>query len=314
MNEKTIAAISLSNRDFPSFEAKLAEAVTWIEHAAGNGAQLAVLPEEINLYRGDGPNNPLALSVSDAAVDDWQRAVAPLFDAAVRCKIAVTAPLLVRENGRLSNSFFLISRRGEVLGRYDKMRPTPGEIEMGVRPGAPSRLMEWEGFRVGGAICFDTLFLDVFRCQAEMGADLFLVPSLWSGGSQLNYYALVFSAPVVLAYPAWSRIIDITGREVAAGGYRNETLRFGFGSPVVMATINFDRVALCADINQERIVDVERKYGAKVRILFDQQNGLFHMESRSPDFTVSDVMKEFELIPCRKYLSDSERMILQHRP
>jgi predicted amidohydrolase len=314
MNEKTIAAISLSNRDFPSFEAKLAEAATWIEHAAGSGAQLAVLPEEINNYRGDGPGNPLALSLAEMAVDDWRRAIAPLFDVAVRCRIAVTAPLLVRENGSLSNSFFMISRQGEVLGRYDKMRPAPGEFEGGVRPGSLPRLIEWEGLRIGGAICFDTLFPDVFRCQAEMGADLFLVPSLWPGGSYLNYYALVFSTPIVLAYPAWSRIIDITGREVAAGGYRNETLRFGFGAPVVMATLNFDRVSLYGNINQERIVEVERRYGAKVRVLFDQQNCMFYLESRSPDLTVTDVMKEFELVPCRKYLSDFERAIRSQRP
>jgi hypothetical protein len=61
-------------------------------------------------------------------------------------------------------------------------------------------------------------------------------------------------------------------------------------------------------------VDVERKYGAKVRVLFDQQNCMFYLESRSPDLTVSDVMKEFGLVPCRKYLNDFERAIRSHRP
>jgi len=84
MNEKTIAAIALSNRDFDSFADKVAEAAMWVEHAANNGAQLVLLPEVINNYRGDGPGNDRALTAKEMALDDWQSDTAPLFEVARR--------------------------------------------------------------------------------------------------------------------------------------------------------------------------------------------------------------------------------------
>lgn len=301
MNEKTIAAVSLSNRDFPSLEAKVAEAARWVEAAARSGADLVVLPETINYFRGDGPDNKNQMTIGEAALDDWKSATKPLFDVARACSVAVTIPVLTREDGHYANSFFLISKTGSVLGRYQKIRPAPGELTAGVRPGRFS-LIEWEGLKVGGAICFDCYFPEVFQQQAEAGADLFLMPSLTPGGDLLNFYALHFSTPVIVAYPAWSRIIDVDGKELAAGGYRNETLRFGFGSPVIMATINFDRVVLHVDINQSRIADIERTYGKKVHVRFDQPNTIFILESRSQDVTVREIVKKFHLVPRRTYL------------
>ena len=98
-----------------------------------------------------------------------------------------------------------------------------------------------------------------------------------------------------------------TGKEVAEGGYRHETLRFGFGAPVYTATINFDRVALYGNHNQEKMVEVQQSYGSKVRVQFDQQNGLFFLESRSSDLTVKDVMRKFDLISARDYFAQFER-------
>jgi predicted amidohydrolase len=302
MKQKTIAAIALSNRDFPTFAAKLAEAVHWVEFAAKQGAELAVLPETINLWRGDGPGNPNALTYAEAALDDWQKQTAPLIEAARRLKIGVTVPVVVREGRSLWNSCFFISRTGKVVGRYDKINPTISELEQGVLPGK-AKLIEWEGLRVGGAICFDTEFQEIFEQQAALGAQLFVVPSLSPGGRPLNHYASRYGTPLVIAYPAWSRILNYDGTELAAGGYRWETLRFGFGAPVLVATINFDYVVLHADGNQEKMVDVQRKYGHQVRLRFDQDNTLFYVESLAADLTVADVVKEFSLVPIREYFT-----------
>jgi predicted amidohydrolase len=186
MNLKTISVVALSNRDFPSFAAKVKEAADWVALAAGQGADLVVLPEAINLYKGDGPGNPNAISYEDAALDDWKRETAPLFDAATRHRVAVTIPILIREGDHLSNCFFLIDKSGRVAGRYTKICPTQSELDVGVRPGEPG-VIEWEGLKVGGGICFDTNFPGGFESQIRLGAQLFLVPSLWPGGSYLNF-------------------------------------------------------------------------------------------------------------------------------
>jgi predicted amidohydrolase len=300
MDERTLAAIALSNRDFPSFEAKLREAAEWVELAARAGAALAVLPEALNLYKGDGAGNPNRPTYDEVALDHWETDCALLIETARRVKISVTIPVFRRLGDALVNCFFLVGKDGSVLGEYRKRCPTPAEMDRNVLP-QRTQLIEWDGLKVGGAICFDTLFPEVFRDQAGEGADLFLVPSYWPGGSNLDFYALEYSRPILLAYPAWSRIIDIDGSEIAAGGYRWETLRFGFGSPVVLATINFDRGVFFGNINQQRIVDVQRAYGERVRVRFDQRNVLFVIESRAAELTIAEIVREFGLIERREY-------------
>ena len=299
MNEKTIAAIALSNRDYPSFEAKLQEAAQWVELAAAQGADLAVLPETLNSYQGNGG---AYVSLDDVALDDWQGSTQILLETAVRCRIAMTVPVLVRDKGRLANRFYLFSKQGEVLGHYQKRNPAPGEREASMEAGREP-LIQWEGLNVGGAICFDIYYQSVFQQQAQAGADLFLIPSLTPAGDVLNYYALLYGKPMVLAYPAWSRIIDRDGKELAAGGQRWETLRFGFGSPVVTAIVNFDAVTLYADANQEKIVDVQRHYGKRVRVRFDQPNCLFYLESRSADLSIGQIMQQFGLVSRQDYFA-----------
>lgn len=307
MNIRRISTIALSNRDFASFEDKLVEACRWITLAAKCGSHLAVLPEAMSIYKGDGPDNPNAMTIGEAALDDWRKSCATLLRCAVENRIAVTIPLFVREGDHILNCFFLVSNSGQVLGRYVKTFPTPGELAERVAPAADNRPIEWDGIRVGGAICFDMNFISVFQSQREQGVQLFLCPSLFPGGDQINYFAASLQTPVVLAYPAWSRIIDALGREVAAGGYRHETLRFGFGAPVYTADINFDSAVFHFDGNIRHYEAILRKYGAAVRAVFDQANVRFSLESLSPEVTIRQIIKEFDLEPIGEYLAKSAR-------
>jgi predicted amidohydrolase len=304
MKRKVISVVALNNRDYPSFEAKLSETAQWIEFAARQGSELVVLPEALNMYQGDGTPRPTSAALRE---DTWQERTTLLFETAVKAQVAVTIPIVMREGDHRVNVFYLVSNTGAILGRYQKRFLTPGELEGGVQPGTVS-LLEWEGLKVGGAICFDTCSPCVFEEQVRAGAQLFLIPSLWPGGSQLNHYARTFSTPMALAYPAWSRIIDITGADVVAGGHRHETLRLGFGPPVFTAALNFDCVALYGNDNQDKMVAVQRAYGARVKVQFDQQNCLFFLESVCDDLTVGKVMREFGLISARDYFAQCERM------
>ncbi|MBI4026484.1 MAG: carbon-nitrogen hydrolase family protein [Verrucomicrobia bacterium] len=306
MNIRNIAVVALSNRDYPSFTEKLREAAHWVAVAAKQGAQLVVLPEALNLYKGDGPGNPEAMSVAEAALGDWEKETEVLRQAARKNQVALTIPVYTREKQGLTNSFFLVSKRGTTLGRYQKLRPTPGELREGVRPGKMS-LIEWEGLKVGGAICFDTCFPEVFEMQFRAGARLFLIPSLWPGGIELNSWALRYSTPMALAYPAWSRIIDMTGKDLVAGGYRHETLRFGYGVPVYVASINFERAALFdADEMVSRLLH-EQNPG--VQVTFDQDNCLYFIESRNPKLRIRDVMRRHRLVSTQEYFGEYRRVM-----
>jgi hypothetical protein len=122
-------------------------------------------------------------------------------------------------------------------------------------------------------------------------------------GAFLESCAVSCGVPFVLAYSPWSRILDRDGRELAAGGFRSETLRAGYGEPLQQATLNFNAVSLFADFNQQKIQDVQKHYVDKVRVRFDQPNCVFMLESRSAELSIHEVMREFGLVSRRDYFA-----------
>lgn len=299
MDEKTIATVALRDAIFADLEAVLKKAAHWVEIAAAQGADLAVLPETINLLH----RNTKTSALEEFALQDWRTATALLCEAAAKHKISLVLPLLVQDKGVLANRFYLLSRDGAELGFYQKRVPAVGERQSGVKPAATLPL-QWEGLKLGGAICIDIYFPhQVIEPQIQAGADLFIVPSMTPAGALLDSCAVSYGVPFVLAYSPWSRILDRDGKELAAGGYRSETLRAGYGTPLQQATINFDAVSLFADFNQEKIKDVRRHYGDKVRVRFDQPNCIFVLESRTADLSIKDVMRDFGLISRRDYFA-----------
>ncbi len=299
MNEKTIATVALRDEGFATLDQTLREAADWVEAAAMQGAQLAVLPETINLLHRRDASIPLG----EFALEDWQQDTALLCDTAKRLGISLVLPLLVRSGDALANVFYILGADGTVLGHYQKRAPAPGEQASWVEAGNTDPIL-WEGLKVGGAICVDVYHPQaVFESQMNSGANLFVIPSQTPAGILLDAFAVQYGVPFILAYSPWSRILDRDGLELAAGGYRSETLRFGFGSPVLQATINFDAVTLFADCNQDKMRDVQRHYGRRVRIRFNQPNCLFTLESRSVDLSVNEIMRDFGLISRRDYFA-----------
>lgn len=298
MNEKTIATISL-REGFIDLHSILKEAAHWVKVAAAQGADLAVLPETINLLHRTSADAPLA----DFALEDWRTQTMLLCEEAAKHRISLVLPLLTRDGAALANRFYVLSRDGTELGFYQKQVPAVGERLAGVEPSVTSPI-PWEGITLGGGICIDVYFPHrVFDPQAVAGADLFVVPSMTPAGAFLDACAINYGVPFVLSYSPWNRILDRDGRELAAGGFRSETLRAGFGLPLQQATINFDAVSLFADFNQEKIQDIQQHYGSQVRVRFDQSNCVFFLESRSVDLSINEIMREFGLVSRREYFA-----------
>lgn len=305
MNEKTIATIALREESYATLDETLQEAAEWVELAAAQGADLVVLPETINLLHRRNASVPL----SEIALENWQQATSALCETAARSRISLVLPLLVRDNGVLANRFYVLSSNGTSLGYYQKRAPASGERAAGVESGNSQPIL-WEDLKIGGAICVDVYYPQiVFDPQMAAGADLFVIPSLTPAGSVLESWAVIYGVPFVLAYSPWSRILDRDGTQLAAGGYRSETLRFGFGSPVFLATINFDAVTLFADHNQEKMRDIARHFGRNVRIRFNQENCIFTLESRSADISVEEIMSQFGLISRRDHFARQDPQV-----
>ena len=298
MNEKTIATVALKEK-YPDLQAVLRDAAHWVIAAADQGADLAVLPETINLLHQAEGVAPL----EHYALEDWRTHTALLCESAAKAGISLVLPLLVREADVLANRYYVLGRDGAELGFYQKRVPACSEQLAGVASGSTAPIL-WEGLRLGGGICIDVYFPHhVFAPQVEAGVDLFIIPSMTPGGNLLDSSALTFGIPFIFAYSPWSRILDRDARELAAGGYRSETLRAGFGTPLQQATINFNAVTLFPDFNQDKLRDVQRHYGNKVRLRFDQSNCVFLLEARSPGLSIGEIMRQFELVSRRDYLA-----------
>jgi predicted amidohydrolase len=296
VNIKQISAVGLKVGDFDTFADKELAAIKLLEHCAAIGSDFALFPETINIYCGDGPDNPRSMTISEVAFDDL-KPVSRLLGRAKELKIGLGFGLFLRENNHLHNYLFVYDKDGCDCGRYSKRFPTAGELDAGVIPGkSDQKLIEWEGLKAAGAICFDTQFEEIFADQKDSGADLMLIPSMWSGGSPVDIYAYKYSLPTVLAYCAWSKIIGIDGKIVVETGYRSEALRFGMSLPIATAKINFDSKAFHLEYNGQFIPEIEKRYGPKVKLVLDNPNSVFYLSSHSPDLTVADVIKEYKLI------------------
>ena len=91
--------------------------------------------------------------------------------------------LMELRDGRLYNSLFVISGAHPRPQRlYSKIHLFPGVDESRYfTPGEPCpRPVSWRGLRIGGAICFDLRFPELFRPQARLGADVFVICGQWS--------------------------------------------------------------------------------------------------------------------------------------
>ena len=303
MDTRRIAAIALRVGDFDHFEQKMAEARLRLEQAASLGAELAVLPESINIYCGDGPGNPKAMTIDEVAFDSLEP-VGGLLSQACDLHMALAFGLFLREDGALRNVMLFYDQDGQYRGRYVKRNPTSQEMAAGVIPGADDQeLINWNGIKVGGAICFDTNFDEVFTSQAAAGAKLMLVPSLWDGGRWLPQTAVRNGIAMAVSYGAWSRIINFDGTVLDASGYREESVGFGNSLPLAVASVNFDFATFHMCGNAAKIPAILSRYGKHLLYKSDTENSVFYLASLSHDFTIVDIIAEFGLVKFSDFFS-----------
>ncbi|EPR44367.1 Nitrilase/cyanide hydratase and apolipoprotein N-acyltransferase [Desulfovibrio sp. X2] len=112
---------------------------------------------------------------------------------------ALAGSLMELREGNLYNSLFLVSGEHDAPQRiYSKIHLFPGVDESRYfTPGEPCpRPAAWRGLSVGGAICFDLRYPELFRLQARQGADVFAVCGQWSQ-SRLPHWRRLLTARAI---------------------------------------------------------------------------------------------------------------------
>jgi predicted amidohydrolase len=159
-------------------EAHLDAVAGLLAEAAGRAARLAVLPEMLNVV-GAAQHS---MSYREAAEPIDGQTVETVRQLASRYDLAVVLPIYrLDDAGQMRNTAVVIDGQGDVLGWYDKVHPTRGEIASGVVPGDTWPVFDLGFARLGVMICHDNSFVESARCLALAGAEIIAWPHVQSG-------------------------------------------------------------------------------------------------------------------------------------
>ena len=157
-------------------EENVDRASSFIDEAAGDGAQLVVLPE----FWSTG-YFPLAVDYSlyDLADSEDGKATTAVKEKARQHGVHIASSIYERQAaGLFYNTSMMVNPEGEVISKYRKVHvPARRGLEkLFYRGGSKfpvARVGEWQ---VGTMLCYDTLLPEPARCLALNGAELILAP------------------------------------------------------------------------------------------------------------------------------------------
>ncbi len=157
----------------PFLEQATETAAETVAEVAAGGKGLFLLPE---LFMGGFDYSRMAeLAEKTPELTAW------LGEFCRRSSLYLAGTFWERVEDRYYNTLLLIGPDGSTTPMCSKYHLFPlSDEERHFHSGQePPRILEREEIRWGGGICFDLRFPEVFRQQARLGTDVFLVSSQW---------------------------------------------------------------------------------------------------------------------------------------
>lgn len=219
----------------------------------------------------------------------------------------VVCPITVRDGEQVFNSAVLIDRQGELITRYDKIRPTEGELQRSVCPGfnEPS-VIETDFGPIGVQICFDVNWHGQWRRLKSMGARIIFFPSAYPAARQLKTLAWLNQVFIVSATKRRAAsIYDITGDQIATTG----KFQTWAGAVLPVGKRIFE-----TDYHVGKMRAISKKYGGRVRVTWYHDDDLVSLASLDPDLTVDDLIEEYGLTPHPAYIRRAQQAQDDRRP
>lgn len=223
-----------------------------MRQASAAGARLVQFPEGAIVYPGkhvmcaDGPAD-----WSRAAWDVLREEAEAVADLAGSLGIWTAFGSIHRLSGtnRPHNSLYVVSDRGELVGRYDKRFLSHTEVSHLYTPGVEPLVFEVDGFRFGCVICIEVNFPELFAEYERLDVDCVLASVMVDDAPRsvvaqaygtLYDYWVGYSPPAQFSATAPAGIVAPGGRWIARCD--------GDGRPGV-AIADLDRDAPDADID-----------------------------------------------------------------
>jgi len=236
MNRKICAAAVQFNIAMGDVDTNLEHALAALARVAGQGAQLAVLPEmwssgyaykQLSELAGETPH----------VLEALRRASAEL-------EMVVVGSLPEKQGATIYNTAYVIDQ-GNVAGAYRKMHlfSMMGEDRF-LGAGDSSLVLSTSVGRLGVAICYDLRFPELFRKMALEGAEIICLPAEWPKPRQEHWRTLLQARAIEnqlfvaatnccgpqgrLDFFGMSLLIAPRGEILAEGGYQDTELTATF--------------------------------------------------------------------------------------
>lgn len=263
----------------------VAETARLVEAEAAKGTDLVILPECWTGKRSVPLDDPAVTSM--AAV-------------ARKHKTYVVCAVYRKDGDKAYNSAILLDRQGKVAGIYDKVYPVLPEFEKGrnLQPGQDAPVFETDFGKLGFAICFDANFGEVWQRLADLGAELVVFTSAFSGGRILGAHATLHGYYVVSC--TWRRecqVYDITGEKLLDE-------RKG----ISRVTLDLDRRRYHIDCNVPPKNKLLKEHPDDVQVeKWQQREAWFILRPSRPGVDLRALARQYGLEEYRDYIRRSRR-------
>ena len=185
MSVARVAAIQMASG--PNVSANLLEAARLIAMAAGDGAELVVLPENFALM---GLEEKDKVNIREEDGDGpIQEFLAQQSDKHGLWVVGGTVPLVANDAEKIRAACLVFDDAGNRVARYDKIHLFDVSLSEGtetyeesstIEPGDEPVVIDTPCGRLGVVVCYDLRFPELFRCLMDQGMELFAAPSAFT--------------------------------------------------------------------------------------------------------------------------------------
>ena len=196
------ALIQLNSSDMP--EENIPQTIEYMREAAALGSGFLLTPEVTNCVSDTRSHQQNVLSFEQ---DDPTLAALKTEAEALGVWLLIGSLALKTKDtdNRFANRSFMISPKGAIVARYDKIHMFDVEISKtetycesaGYRPGAQAVIANTDFAKVGMTICYDVRFPHLHRTLAQSGAKILTGPAAFSPVSGAAHWETLLRARAI---------------------------------------------------------------------------------------------------------------------
>jgi len=196
------ALIQLNASDQPDDNIK--KTLGFMRDAAARGAGFILTPEVTNCVSDSRSHQQSVLQVeeNDPSLKAMRAEAKKL---GVWLLIGSLALKTNADDGRFANRSFMVSPKGDIIARYDKIHMFDVDISKtetyresdGYRPGAQAVIATTDFAKVGMTICYDVRFPHLHRTLAQNGAQILTGPAAFSPVSGAAHWETLLRARAI---------------------------------------------------------------------------------------------------------------------